>query len=107
MGKTMRAPLNSRLGEDYVRELADAINRISAGKIRAGGEVSLQPGATSTVVADPRCGTKSVILLSPRSASAAIATQAVYTAIVTNGAFTLAHDSQPVNDRLFDYVILG
>jgi hypothetical protein len=103
----MRVSLNTRLGEDYVREMAEAINRISSGKLRAGGEVVLQPGATSTVVLDARCGTGSVVVLSPRTASAASSHHALYTAIVTNGAFTLAHDSQPDEDRLFGYIILG
>ncbi|MEQ9643515.1 MAG: hypothetical protein RIM84_26080 [Alphaproteobacteria bacterium] len=93
--------------EEAIRQIVDALRGLADGRSNAIGEVTLAASATSTVVSDTRVGSGSVILLSPMSASAVSADTFVYVQAVSDGGFTLAHDSNAVTDRDFRYAVQG
>lgn len=100
------APENHNLSTDYLRLLKLAVNSAMRGKINAGGELTLDAGAASTVKADNRCLASSIILLMPITANAAAALAGVYITTVA-GSFTINHANNAQTDRNFKYVIIG
>lgn len=84
-----------------------AINQLAEGRSNATGAVLLTPGATSTVVTATNCGSSSVPLLSPLTASARAAEPATYISAVRAGSFTIAHAAYPADDQVFGFVCLG
>lgn len=81
----------------------DAVRDLATGGTNAGGSVTLAPGAASTPVDDMLCTDGALVLLSPRSASAAAAS--VWVQSTAKGTFTLGHDQSAATDRTFDYEI--
>lgn len=79
----------------------DAVRDLAKGATNAGGDLALAPNATSTTVDDALCTENTMVMLSPRSASAAAAP--VFVQSTANGSFTLGHDASAAADRLFHY----
>lgn len=79
----------------------DAIRDLATGGTNAGGSVTLKANATSTPVDDMLCAVGALVMLSPRSASAAAAS--VWVQSTAKGTFTLGHDASAAIDRTFDY----
>ncbi|WP_345820109.1 hypothetical protein ABC766_29365 [Methylobacterium fujisawaense] len=79
----------------------DAIRDLATGGTNAGSTVTLVANATSTSVPDRLCTADTMVMLSPRSASAAAAQ--VWVEATANGTFTLGHDASAAADRTFDY----
>lgn len=93
---------------EWLRLIADVVNNIVDGKINATGSFTLTAGATSTVVSDRRCGTGSVVLITPTTANAAGAVATTYIPSTTvKNQFTVTHANTGTTDRTFNYAILG
>jgi hypothetical protein len=91
------------------REIAEVVNRMLTGGLNNRGSVTLIASAGATSVADPRVSGTSTILLWPTTANAAaeLGAGTIYTSAKAKGGFTLAHASNALTDRTFDYAILG
>lgn len=78
-------------------------------KWNATGTVTLRPGFTSTVVDKSvsvgavNVGEGDVILLTPRTASAAASVASVFILSIFQGGFTISHNSSGAVDRTFDW----
>ncbi|MBN4095647.1 hypothetical protein [Methylobacterium sp. OT2] len=79
----------------------DAIRDLATGGTNAGGSVTLAANAASTPVENMLCADGAMVVLSPRSASAAAAQ--VWVQSTAKGTFTLGHDQSAATDRTFDY----
>lgn len=79
----------------------DAIRDLASGGTNAGGDVTLDVNATSTTVQARLCTADTMVMLSPRSASAAAAP--IFVRATENGSFTLGHDASAATDRAFHY----
>ena len=88
------------------RKLAQAINRIDAGKVNCTLAVTLRANETTTTIQDPRLGPVSVILWMPQTASAA-AQSGLFVTGRTKGAATLNHAASPATDQVFTILVLG
>lgn len=91
--------------ERDIGRIASVVYGHHTGRMNVVGSVTLTAGATTTTVTDLRIGGASVLLLTPRSATAAIAP--VYVSAKGKGTATLTHDNTADTDRTFDVVILG
>jgi hypothetical protein len=89
------------------RSIVERINLLMAGKMNAAWAVTLTPGATTTTVLDSRIGGQSIILLSPRTATAAAAMATVFVSAKAKGSAELTHDNTADADRTFDVLIIG
>jgi hypothetical protein len=87
--------------------MATTINEHTKGRANNFGEVTLTASATSTTVADVRVKSSMVIFLSPRSATAAVATGNAYISAVTDGSFTITHANTADADKNFWYHFHG
>ena len=54
-----------------IRRLGDIANELKEGKVDTVGNITLTANSTSTQVTDRRCGVKSVVHLTPKTANAA------------------------------------
>jgi hypothetical protein len=91
------------------RKVNTAINQLAQGRSNAVGTVTLQAGATTTLVTAGNCGAGSVVLLSPLTAHAAaeLGNGSIYVSNVANGSFTLTHANNAQTDRTFGFVAVG
>lgn len=89
------------------RSIVERINLLLAGKMNAVTTVTLAAGATTTTLLDSRIGGQSIILLSPRTATAAAAMTAVYVSAKAKGSATLTHNNTADVDRTYDVLIIG
>jgi len=87
-------------------EVTTAINELIAGRTNAYGEITLTPGATSTVMSDYRLSKDSCLILSPATASAAAAT-GVYVDGYKKEECTIHHSSSSATDMTFRFIILS
>jgi hypothetical protein len=96
-------------GERDLTRIVTAIRDLFMGRSNAMGQFTLTPSVTSTVVTATNCGDQSVIHLTPRTASAAAALTSVYitAADTVPGQFTVTHNSDAAEDRIFGYSIQG
>lgn len=85
--------------------LAQAIRELAAGGTNARGTVTLTPSATSTVVSNKLASESSMVVLSPRTASAAAAAPGIFVSAKANGSFTLGHASSTATDQNFEYEV--
>ena len=99
------APPIARDDESFLRKLAFVINETQKGKTNNTGEVTLTNGTTSTVVSNPLCNAKSVIVLD-RNSSLAAGLTGVYTT-KANGSFTIFHSNPGGTTAVFRYAIIG
>lgn len=107
---SLRIPLvDWRNPADSVRRLAGAIGEIADGRSNGVGSVTLDDGATTTVVADRRIGTDTVISFMPTTANAAaeVGAGGMYVGTVTEGSFTITHANNAQTDRTFTYCLQG
>jgi hypothetical protein len=95
--------------ESNLVRIVASIRDLYMGRSNAMGEFTLTPASTTTVVTAPNVGTQSRIALTPQTASAAAAVTSVYIAQadVVPGQFTVNHDSDAAEDRIFSYSIQG
>lgn len=91
--------------EKSIYQIVTAIIQVVNGRHNAVGEVTLTPGAASTVVNHPNCSTDCCPKLSPMSASAAA--EAWWLSDVVNGSFTVHHANSAVVDRTFLFDVSG
>jgi len=93
--------------EEWLRQIAFAVNLLIDGKSNALGEVTLSANASSTVVVDSRVGINSVINLMPKTANAASALSTTYISSRGTQTFTITHANNVQTDRAFEYAITG
>lgn len=91
---------------EYVRKIAQALNRAIAGKINAVRQVTLAAGAGSTIISDDRISVNSFISLQPVTLNAG---QMVYwyTSAQSNGTVTINHPNDAFADKTFNILIIG
>ncbi len=94
--KIIRDPSNPR----QVKEVVDQIVR----QFDNTGSAVLAANSTKTIIQNPKVTSMSKILLSPRDANAAQRMNATWVDQVSNGSFTVNHDSITAA-RKIDYVI--
>ena len=94
-------------GVMHRRILAAAINRQGQGKLNVTLDVTLQQGATSTTITDPRIGSSSVLLLSPKTSNAAYATWLVWVSDTQSGQAVLSHPANMGSNCTFRLAIIG
>lgn len=83
--------------------IVQAIRELIQGRSNATLQVTLTPGATSTVVDAINCSKDSEVFFTPRTANAAAALATTYVAVgnITQGGFTVTHANNAQTDRLF------
>jgi hypothetical protein len=89
------------------RQLAQAINLATDGKLNSIGEVTLTENVTTTIILDKRMGVDSVLLLFPTSANAVAIIASVYVSFKGKETATITHTSDANTDKTFDYIIIG
>lgn len=96
-------------GERDIQRIVDAIIQLTEGRGNNIGEVTLTPGATSTVVDWPNCSIDSRIFLFQQTANAAAALATTYipTANIAQGGFTIVHANALSVDRTFSFLCIG
>lgn len=94
-------------GEGQYRRILSVINNLLKGKMNVTGVFTLSANQATTNVLDSRCGSESVVLFVPKSASAAGALSTTYISDVTAGCFTVTHASNFAIDRNFSYILIG
>lgn len=87
--------------------IVQAIRQIIQGRSDAVLEVTLTPGATTTVVPWINCSTESKVFLSPKTANAAAAIPTTYVSAVVQGGFTLTHANNAQADKVFMILVNG
>ena len=103
-------PTYSADKDEWLRQIALAINLLIDGKSNAIGEVTLTASAASTTVntgAALRVGADSRILLMPTTANAAAALATTYIGTVGKQTFTVSHANNAQADKTFKYAIIG
>jgi hypothetical protein len=88
-------------------QLAKVVGQLNGGKMNAVLDVTLAPGATSTVVQDPRIGVFSFIGFMALTANANSALPSLFCSPSVNGSVTLHHASSPNTDQQFRLLIIG
>lgn len=89
-----------------VNEVVDGRSN-NCGLVEESTSVTLAAGATTTTKFFENMSTRSVILLSPRTADAAAALSTTYISTKANGSFTLTHLNNAQIDRTFDFACVG
>lgn len=97
------------LNETDPKKIVQAIQQLSAGRSNAVGTVTLAVSAASTTVTDRNCAAGTVPILVPTTANAAaaVSTNYVPTATITNGSFVIQHANNTQADRTFRYALHG
>ena len=83
-----------------------AIRELQNGRNNATGTVTLNAGATSTVVQAPTCSPTSYVWLSPQTFDAANDMATTWT-VAAKGQFTINHANNARVDRKFGWIVLG
>lgn len=100
-------PLQNPNAAQQMLLVATTINEVLKGRANNTGSVTLEDGATSTVVEDNLFQSDMVPLLIPTTANAAGALATTYVSARANGSFTLTHANAVTTDRTFLYVRWG
>lgn len=87
--------------------LVQAINQMLRGKLNNVDDVTLRASQTTTTISDPTIGPSSIIILTPRSASAATALQSAYVSAQSQNSATITHPSNAAVDQNVRYCVLG
>lgn len=96
----MRVP---GLGEVDLAKIVQTVRELALGGSAAiGGDVTIQPGTTQTVVNDPLCSPTSEVVIIPKTATARAA---LLYAVPENGRFTVHHGATSATDRTFTYEV--
>lgn len=88
-------------------ELSIALHNLFQGKMNNTGDATLNQNAVSTTVVDSRVGPKSVINLTPKTPSAALALMAWSVQNQTDGSFIITHTSTSTTDCTLFYAVIG
>ena len=104
---TPNVPRTWASSAEHRGKLSDAINNILRGKLNNTGTVTLTANAATTVLADVRIGTESVIALHATTANAAAALATTYFGTTGNGTVTINHANNAQVDRTYRYAVLG
>lgn len=94
-------------GETSLARIVRSVRDLFEGRTNAVGSLTLQAGATTTVVTFINCSIGTKVFLSPRTANAAAAISTTYVSSTWNGTFSLTHANNAQTDRTFDFVCLG
>lgn len=70
------------------------------------GTVTLTPSSTTTIITNGKINTQSVILLMPKTSSAAVSNSSLWI-VPSTGQATLNHTNTSTVDRTFNYAIIG
>ena len=89
------------------RAVAEVVNNAMNGKTNNTSTFTLLTSVTQTTVNDERAGFDSVIVLSPRTESAAGETDHTYIKTKAKGSFIIGHRNTSHNDVTYDYIIVG
>ncbi len=89
------------------RKLATVINLAMRGKVNATTKLTLNPGASMTVLTDQRIGPDSFIALAPLTDSAAGALPTTFISERRAGGATVTHVASSATDRHFCVLIIG
>jgi len=89
--------------QEHLRKLSQAINGILRGQCNNTDEVTLDASVTETTLESEKIVQHTVVVLSPRTSSAAAVSGLYIT--TTKGSATLHHDSSPATDRTFGVVL--
>lgn len=104
---TNLAELRSQGASNEMLRRDGLISRALAGKLNCTGELTLDVSpATSTTYTDTLITEDSVVLLVPKTATAAAAMLGVYV-VPTFGSVTVNHPSSAASDRTYGVAILG
>ena len=95
------------LSDPTPRQLAQAINLATDGKLNSVGGVTLTENVTTTVLLDKRMGVDSVLLFIPTSANAAAIIASIYVSSKGKETATITHTSDANTDKTYDYIIIG
>jgi hypothetical protein len=94
--------------EEHTRKVALITREILVGKTNNTASITLSVDLTLTTLTGSRYSADTVVNLSPRSASAAVAMAAGVVWVETHkGEVIVHHDSQPDTDRIFGAVFVG
>ena len=102
-----KAPDNPEITIEYLRQLANAINLASEGKLNANGEITLDANSTTTTLTNELISANSVIHLTPTTANAAAVAGSLYPSSQIKGEATLTHANDSNTDKTFKFSILG
>lgn len=91
------------------QRIVDAIIQLIEGRSNAVGDITLTPGATSTVVSFPNVSTDARVFLFPQTANAAAAMATTYIkkADIDRGVFVITHANNAQADRDFSFLCIG
>lgn len=92
--------------QQHRRAIAQAARSLIDGHGNNGGTLTIGSTDVSTVVADPRVGTDSIITLMPTTAAAATeaGSGSLYVSVRGDGTFTVV-SSNAAASRVFDYTV--
>lgn len=91
-----------------LREVSEVVNGVLNGKSNNTGTITLSGGmASSTLLRDERISVDSVILLTPKTATAASALTGLFFSSQTSGQATITHNANLLTDRTYGYVVVG
>jgi len=85
--------------------MAQTVNDILRGRQNNTTTVTLQPGATQTIISDDRFTADTVLALTPKTSSAAAAS-GLYV-VPGTGQATIYHDNHAATDRTYGVVYVG
>lgn len=96
-------------GERDTQRIVDTIIQLIEGRQNSIGDVTLTPGATSTVVDFANCSKECRVFLFPQTSNAAFAMTTTYVQLadIENGSFTITHANGPSVDRDFSFLCIG
>jgi hypothetical protein len=84
-----------------------AIQQLEQGRLNVTGVCTLAAGATTTIVKAANCGAGSRVLLTAKTANAAVALSGTFISAVAAGSFTITHTNNAQTDRTFGFACLG
>jgi hypothetical protein len=90
-----------------LQRIAESVNGLIDGKLDVTGTLTLEDGATSTVILDNKFESNMVPVLIPTTANAAGALATTYLSARAKGSFTLTHANNAQTDKTFLYVRFG
>lgn len=103
----LQVPTYSADKEEWLRQIALAVNLLIDGQSNATGQFTLSAGAASTVITDLRVGINARILLMPITANAAAAQATTYISSIGKQTFTVSHANNSQTDKTFKYAVVG
>lgn len=93
-------------GERDLGRIVDSINEIIEGRQNSVGDVTLTPGATSTIVSFPNCSKACRVFLFPQTAAAVLTQVRIGPSDIRQGSFTIIH-SVAAAGASFSFLCIG